>query len=79
MAMSEVEWIKTFAGNLQSLMDERGYNQTTLAEDSYIPRESINRYLRGVRMPSVKAVVNIAYALDCDVADLMDFGDRIEM
>lgn len=76
--MTEVEWLDTFAGNLVSLMQERGYSQGDLAEESGLDESSISRYINGRRLPNIRAIINIAYALDCDVNELIDFGDRIK-
>ncbi len=76
--MSEMQWLAIFAGNLIDIMEERGYNQEQLAEASGITQASISRYIRKKQMPSVKAIINIAYAMDCDVNELIDFGDTIE-
>lgn len=76
--MSEMQWMNIFAGNLVDIMEERGYNQEQLAEATGISQASISRYIRKKQMPNVKAIVNIAYAMDCEVEELIDFGDTIE-
>lgn len=76
--MSEMQWLNIFAGNLVDIMEERGYNQEQLAESSGVSQASISRYIRKKQMPNVKAIINIAYAMDCDVEELIDFGDTIE-
>jgi transcriptional regulator with XRE-family HTH domain len=76
--MSEKEWLDIFADNLRDLMDEIGMSQKQLARDTGITQATISRYLSKKQMPSVKAIVNIVYALDCWFDELMDFGDMIE-
>lgn len=76
--MTETEWMDIFAGNLLDLMRDRGYNQAQLADSTGLSQSSISKYLRRSQIPTVRAIVNIAYELDCDVNELMDFGDRIE-
>lgn len=76
--MTEVEWLDIFADNLLSLMQERGYPQGDLAEEAGLDRASISRYVNKRCMPSIKSIINLAYVLDCDVSELIDFGDRIE-
>ena len=76
--MSEMEWLETFAGNLQYIMEERKFSQSYLSRVADVSQSTISRYLSGEQMPSVRAIINIAYALGCDIADLTDFGDAID-
>lgn len=76
--MSEQEWLNIFADNLRDIMDEANMSQKQLAKETGITQATISRYLTKNQMPSIKAVVNICYALDCDLYDLLDFGDMIE-
>lgn len=69
--MTEVEFIDIFKGNLRSLMDEVGYNQQELAQEAKIDQSTISKYLNGTRMPSVRALNNIAIALNCTVDELI--------
>lgn len=69
--MTEVEFIDIFKGNLKSLMDEAGYNQQELAQEAKIDQSTISKYLNGTRMPSVRALNNIAIALNCTVDELI--------
>lgn len=69
--MTEVEFIDIFKGNLKSLMDEVGYSQQELAQESKIDQSTISKYLNGTRMPSVRALNNIAIALNCTVDELI--------
>lgn len=78
MNMSEVEWLEIFSGNLKSLMEERGYNQTELADETGLYVSTISRYLKGTMMPTAKSIVKLAYAFDCSTDDLIDFGDNID-
>lgn len=76
--MSEVEWINTFGDNLKSLLHEAWMSQQELADATGLTRECINNYINKKRMPNVSSIINIAYALDCDVSELIDFGEPIE-
>lgn len=76
--MSEQEWINIFGGNLAEIMAEQGYTQKDLAEDTGLSEASISNYVNKRRMPTVKAIINMAYVLDCDFNDFLDFGDRID-
>ena len=62
--MSELEFMEIFAGNLQSLMYETGYNQAELAEETGLTQGTISKYLNARQMPSVKAIVNLVYVLN---------------
>ena len=76
--MSELEWIETFAGNLTEIIKESGYSQREIADMTGIMQSTISKYMNGKMMPSVKNIVNLAYALNCDVRELCDFGDFID-
>ena len=76
--MSELEWLDIFADNLIEMLDETGMSQRDLAEATGISEASISGYIRRRKVPGVKAILNIAYALDCSITDLIDFGDTID-
>lgn len=69
--MSEVELIDIFAGNLESMIREVGISQRELAKESNLYEGTISRYLSGQRLPTVKALVNLCYALNCETNDLL--------
>lgn len=78
--MTELEWMKTFAGNLQSLMDEEDMSQSELARRTGISQGTISRYLNAQCMPSVNALVNIAYVFKgCDIYDILFFYKPMEL
>lgn len=78
--MSEVEWMKIFAGNLQSLMDEERMSQNELARKTGISQGTISRYLSAQCMPSVNALVRFAHVFrGANINDLLYFYDSIEM
>ena len=76
--MTETEWMDIFGDNLNSIMQERGYTQGDLADETGLDQTTISRYINKRCMPTMRAVVNLAYTLDCDISELVDFGDRIE-
>ena len=76
--MSEMEWISIFGDNLIDIMDEKGYTQEQLANATGLTQSTISKYINKKQMPSIKAVVNLAYALDCTTDELIEFGDIIE-
>ena len=75
--MSEVEWINIFGDNLIDIMNEQGYNQEQLADATGLTQATISKYINKKQMPSIKAIINLAYALDCTTDELIEFGDRI--
>lgn len=76
--MSEVEWMDIFGDNLVDMMKEWGYTQETLAHDSGLTQSTISRYIRKKQMPTLKAIINLAYAFDCTTDELIMFDDTIE-
>ena len=77
--MSEVEWIKIFGDNLKEMLEEEKITQMDLSKKTGLSIVTINRYINKQQMPTIKAVLSISYALNCNVSDLIDFGDSIEM
>lgn len=75
--MSEYEFIDIFADNLRDIMCEENISQSELAKRSLLDRTTVNRYLSKERMPSLKAVVNIAHVLNCSIEDLIPTYDLI--
>lgn len=76
--MTQAEWKRIFANNLIDILNEKGMSQRQLAMDSGVSSAMISEYINGIRMPGLAAAINIAYALDMDVGDLVDFDDSIE-
>lgn len=76
--MTLKSWIDTFGDNLTELLEERDMTQLELARDSGLSVGSINAYIHKQSPPGIKAIINIAYALDIDVGELIDFGDCID-
>lgn len=75
--MSEREWLNIFGDNLQEMLNEARMTQRDLAEDTGLSESSISNYINKQRIPTVRAIINIAYSLDCDIDELIDFGDRV--
>ena len=76
--MTQTEWKRIFANNLVDLLNDRGMTQRQLAIDSGVSAAMISEYINGIRMPGLAAVINLAYALDVDVGELVDFDERID-
>lgn len=76
--MTELEWLTNFGDNLKSMMYESGMNQSDLSKESGLSKSMISRFIRKETIPSLKSVINLAYALDCNINDLIDFGEQID-
>lgn len=76
--MTLAEWSNCFSENLLELMVDRKMTQNELAEETGISMGSISAYINKRSLPGIKAVLNIAFALDVDAGELIDFGDTIE-
>jgi transcriptional regulator with XRE-family HTH domain len=69
--VKEIDFIDIFSRNLRDAMNYCNMTQRELADASGLDESVISRYLRGHVMPSTRCLVNIAYALDCRVEDLI--------
>ena len=76
--MTEVAFLRQFGINLLDMLDYCNTTQKELAEDTGLSESTISRYTRGLMMPTLKNLINIAYALDCTVDDLIDSTERID-
>lgn len=76
--MTLKEWTTVFGENLADLLADKGMTQYDLARDSGLSAGSISAYVNKQSPPGIKAIVNIAYALDVTIDELVDFGDRID-
>lgn len=76
--MTQTEWKRIFANNLTDILIEKGMSQRQLAVDSGVSNAAISEYMNEIRMPSLAAAINMAYALDMDIGELVDFDERLE-
>lgn len=75
--MFEAEWLDIFADNLRDIMIEWGDNQTSLAEAAGITQSALSQYLSKKRMPNLRTIINLSYALNMTIDELIDFGDML--
>ena len=75
--MTQTEWRRIFANNLLVILREKGMSQAQLARDSGLSVSRISDYINMNATPTIFAIINMAYALDIDVNELVDFDDRI--
>ena len=76
--MTELEWLDIFGDNLQDILKDQNISQRELAYKTGLSEASISNYIKKRRVPSLKALINISYALNFDVSDLIDFGEIIK-
>jgi transcriptional regulator with XRE-family HTH domain len=75
--MNQERWKKTFGENLVDILKEKGMTQYQLAKDAGLSKSRVSEYINGVTTPSIFAIINMAYALDIDVGELVDFDERV--
>lgn len=76
--MTQSEWREIFGNNLKSILEERGMSQRDLANDTRLSTSRINEYIKGYTTPNIFAIINMAYALDIDIDEFVNFEDTIE-
>ena len=76
--MTKEQWKEIFAGNLIDILEEKGMTQAELAMDAELPKSQISEYINGNSMPSLAAAITMSYALDMELGDLVDFGERVK-
>lgn len=77
--MTSEEWRHIFGDNLASILDEQGMTQNELARKIGISPSRVNDYIHGHSAPSVYAAINMAYVLDVDIGEFIDFDEPIEI
>ena len=76
--MTRGEWKDIFGDNLAAILKDKGMTQNQLAKTSGVSIGMISDYINKFTAPSIFAAINIAYALDVDVDELVNVGDRID-
>ena len=70
--MDEYKLLHDFGRNLKDLLDDSFMSQKELAEETGISEPTISRYIAGEGMPTLKNIVSIMIALDCEFNELID-------
>lgn len=70
-------WLEKFSHNLARMMVDARISQKELAELADISIGTISKLVRGKQIPTIRALLNISYALRCTVDELVDFGEPI--
>ena len=76
--MTEQDWRYEFSDMLLNSLNYANMTQIDLARATGLSAATISAYVNGEKTPKVSAVLKIAYALDVDVAELIDFGEVID-
>lgn len=76
--MTQEEWKAIFGDNLSAILEEKGMTQSQLAKDAGLSVSRISEYVNKRTVPTIFALINIAYALDMSTDELIDFGERID-
>ena len=76
--MTQGEWKNIFGDNLAAIIEEKGMSQKQLSKDSGVSMGMISDYINKFSAPGVFAIINMAYALDVEVDELVNFDDTIE-
>ena len=75
--MTEGQWLRCFGKNLLSMLREYNMTQQEFADRCGISKSMVSRYVNGRRIPDLKTLINMGYALRCSLDDLTDFGEPI--
>lgn len=75
--MTQEEWKNIFGDNLSTVLREKRMTQSQLAKESGVSMGMISDYVNKRSVPGIFAAINIAYALDMDLNELIDYGDRV--
>ena len=49
-----------------------------LANEIGVDESLVSRYIHKQYIPNLKTIIKIAYVLNCDISELVDFGETIE-
>ena len=75
--VTQLEWREQFSKRLVDILRTQNVNQSKLARDSGLSASRISDYINKRAAPTIFAVINISYALNVSVSDLIDFDERI--
>ena len=76
--MSQQEWLDIFGDNLANILEEEKISQKELSRLTGLSESTISKYINKLQMPTVRAIINISYALDWSFEDMLNYGDIIE-
>ena len=76
--MGQQEWLNIFGDNLASILEEERISQRELARLTGLNESTISRYINKLQMPTVRAIINISFALDWQFEDMLNYGAMLE-
>ena len=77
-AMGQQEWLNIFGDNLASILEEERMSQRELARLTGLNESTISRYINKLQMPTVRAIINISFALEWQFEDMLNYGAMLE-
>ena len=69
--LTEQDVIDMFGDNLLKMLEYKRMTAAELSRACCLERSTISRYLSKERMPSMRALINICYVLDCNYEELL--------
>lgn len=66
------KWQYAFGMNLERVMDEVGYSQKRLSEETGITQPTISNYIKGAYAPSITSVIAMCQAMNVDYHVLLE-------
>lgn len=76
--MSQQEWLDIFGNNLASILEEEKISQKELSKLTGLSESTISKYINKLQMPTVRAIINISYALDWSFEDMLNYGSMLD-
>lgn len=76
--MTRDEWRIIFGNNLSDVLEEVGISQNQLAKECGVSAGSISDYVNGWSTPNIPTLINMIYAMDISVDELVDVDERID-
>ena len=76
--MGQQEWLDIFGDNLASILEEESISQKELSRLTGLSESTISRYINKLQMPTVRAIINISFALDWSFEDMLNYGAMLE-
>ena len=76
--MGQQEWLNILGDNLASILEEERMSQRELARLTGLNESTISRYINKLQMPTVRAIINISFALEWQFEDMLNYGAMLE-
>ena len=76
--IGQQEWLDIFGDNLASILEEESISQKELSRLTGLSESTISRYINKLQMPTVRAIINISFALDWSFEDMLNYGAMLE-